>query len=92
MIALLRTDTPSKDGFIVDSARSYSTYLLKLANGLYLNVGSVECRVAPENPFPVSQNDRQNAALLALSVERETKLGGKLRVLAGESARGHLVV
>ncbi|KAF2802376.1 uncharacterized protein BDZ99DRAFT_576775 [Mytilinidion resinicola] len=86
-------DTPAEyRGFVIGSAKSYDNYLLHLAKSLGLTAVSVEYRLAPENPYPASHRDCIDAALYALSPAGESKLGGPLRILAGESAGGSLAV
>jgi acetyl esterase len=57
-----------------------------------MTVVSVEYRLAPEHPYPTGQNDCLDAALFALSVEGESRLGGPTRILGGESAGAYLTV
>lgn len=52
----------------------------------------MEYRLAPENPYPASHQDCLDAALFALSPAGEARLGGPLRILAGESAGASLAI
>ncbi|KAH8804871.1 carboxylesterase [Xylogone sp. PMI_703] len=69
-------------GFVIGSARSYDTLLRDLAESVSMTVVSVEYRLAPENPYPMGQNDCLDATLFALSPEGEEELGGPLRIIA----------
>lgn len=73
-------------GFVIGSNASYDSYLTRLSNELGLTMASVEYRLAPENPHPAGYHDAIDAALFALSSDGCKKLGGRLRVLGGESA------
>lgn len=77
---------------MIGSCRSYDNYLAHLSESLSLTVVSVEYRLAPEHPYPTPHYDALDAARFALSNEGESKMGGKLRVLAGESAGAHLAI
>ncbi|PNP76437.1 hypothetical protein FNYG_10223 [Fusarium nygamai] len=79
-------------GLVYGTARGQDNYLQALANSLGLTAVSVEYRLAPEHPFPASQHDATDAALFALSAAGEGKLGGPLRLLAGESSGAYLAV
>lgn len=79
-------------GMVIGSASSHDALLHKIATETELTVVSVEYRLAPEHIFPAGPEDCLDAALFALSTEGETKLGGRLRVIAGESAGGYLTV
>ncbi|KAK2686288.1 hypothetical protein QWA68_014841 [Fusarium oxysporum] len=79
-------------GLVYGTARGQDMYLQALANALGLTAVSVEYRLAPEHPFPASQYDATDAALYALSEVGIQKLGGPLRLLAGESSGAYLAV
>lgn len=74
------------------TASGQDKYLQTLASALSLTAVSVDYRLAPEHPFPASQHDATDAALFALSPEGEAKLGGQIRLPAGESAGAYLAV
>ncbi|KAF2094889.1 carboxylesterase [Rhizodiscina lignyota] len=77
---------------VFGSAAGQDFYLARLANDLGLTAVSVDYRLAPEYPFPKSQEDSVDAALFALSSAGIEKLGGPLRLLVGESAGAYLAV
>lgn len=79
-------------GFVIGSSRSYDNYLVSMAKRLDLVAVSVDYRLAPEFVYPTHQQDCVDAALFALSKEGEFQLGGRLRVLMGESAGGALTI
>ncbi|KAL5590063.1 hypothetical protein FOVSG1_011930 [Fusarium oxysporum f. sp. vasinfectum] len=79
-------------GLVYGTARGQDNYLQALANALGLTAVSLEYRLAPEHPFPASEHDATDAALYALSETGAQKLGGPLRLLAGESSGAYLAV
>lgn len=66
--------------------------LARIAGEFSLIVVSVEYRLAPEHIFPAASDDCLDAAVFALSDSGVAKLGGKLHVIAGESAGAYLTV
>ena len=79
-------------GFVIGSAAAHDGLLTRMADQLSLIVVSVEYRLAPEHTFPAAAEDCLDAALFALSHTGATRLGGPLRVIAGESAGAYLTV
>lgn len=79
-------------GFVIGSAASHDTLLARMAGDLSLVAVSVEYRLAPENPYPAAEEDCLEAALFALSDTGAARLGGPLRIIAGESAGGYLTI
>lgn len=79
-------------GMVVGSASSQDGLLTKIAHGTGLVVVSVTYRLAPEHVFPAALEDAVDAALFALSPEGESTLGGRLRIISGESAGGYLTM
>ncbi|KAL1614551.1 hypothetical protein SLS56_012074 [Neofusicoccum ribis] len=59
---------------------------------LSVTVVSVEYRLAPEHPFPAAGEDCLDAAMYALSQHGQSKLGGPLHIIGGESAGSYLAV
>ncbi|KAJ2893375.1 hypothetical protein MKZ38_008739 [Zalerion maritima] len=79
-------------GFVIGSAAAHDSLLSRIADDLSLVVVSVEYRLAPEHIFPAAAEDCLDAALFALSPGGVAELGGRLRVIAGESAGSYLTL
>lgn len=84
--------TSSTGGFVIGSNSMCDGLLTQLADELCVTVVSVEYRLAPEHPFPAAGEDCLDAALYALSEQGQSSLGGKLRIIGGESAGSYLTV
>lgn len=81
-------------GYVIGSATSQDAYLVDMAKRLDMMVISVEYRMAPENKWPVPQQDCIDAAAWALGEEGEQAInaGGPLNFLMGDSAGANAVV
>ncbi|GME64936.1 hypothetical protein GTA08_BOTSDO02289 [Neofusicoccum parvum] len=84
--------TCSTGGFVIGSNSMCDDLLTRLADELSVTVVSVEYRLAPEHPFPAAGEDCLDAAMYALSQHGQSKLGGPLHIIGGESAGSYLTV
>jgi acetyl esterase/lipase len=71
--------------FVLGSAFAFDPLLERIAQSTGTACGSVDCRLAPEHPYPAASDDTEVVALWVVQNGR-SELGSGVLTIGGESA------